>query len=349
MLEPRGAGSGGRAHLARAAPGSASLVGRHRAAARARFVGERRGRLIRRAPGLDHRGDVGGRLLGRRSRPHSLACAVCLCGARRSLGIANVGRSISGGRRRRRNLGYRAYRYPCHARAVGIGVVRRGLLRRRLARAGGSVTRCRCALIYRRRDIFGARWIVCGRLLRTHGQQRERIDVAVWIRRDSDPKVNVRRSAVVGRGRDRSDRFSFTHESVLRNSDRAQSDERDRIAVARADGDRAPVPGNGAGEGDSTGRRRARARAGVGGNIDAAVLTAGIGIVAEGESANHLTVSRPGPARRGSGQNHRGQCSHKREYDRASHLEPPFVVSFVYGSSVARRRRVVNSGYSERP
>ena|GEM_PF-3487540 len=214
MLEPRGAGSGGRANLARAAPGSASLAGRRRAVVRARFVGERRGRLIRRAPGLDHRGDVGGRLrrrerctrgqlLGRRSRSHFLACAVCLCGARRSLGIANVGRSISGGRGRRRNLGYRAYRYPCHARAVGIGVVRRGLLRRRLARAGGSVTRCRCALIHRRRDIFGARrgrlrrrlaraggsvtrcrcalihrgrgrfvarWIVCGRLLRTHGQ-----------------------------------------------------------------------------------------------------------------------------------------------------------------------------------
>ncbi|MGA9763027.1 MAG: hypothetical protein WBQ14_11470 [Gaiellaceae bacterium] len=91
--------------------------------------------------------------------------------------------------------------------------------------------------------------------------------------------MNVRGRNVVGRGRDRADGFSFAHDRVLCNPDRAQPDQRDGIAVGAADGDRAPVPGHGAGEGDRSGRGRAHARAGLAGDIDPAVLAAGIGVV----------------------------------------------------------------------
>ena len=162
--------------------------------------------------------------------------------------------------------------------------------------------------------------------------------------------MDVRGSAIVRRRRDRADRLGLAHNSVLGNSDRAQPDERDGVAIRGSDRDRAPVPGYGTGERDRAGRGRAHVRAGIGGDIDAAVLPAGVGIVAEREGADHLAVGRPSPARRGSGQDHRNQCRREREHDRTSHLEPPYIVARIDNEgSVARRDTVVKSDYSERP
>jgi hypothetical protein len=192
--------------------------------------------------------------------------------------------------------------------------------------------------------------IARSRFLRTHRQERKRVEVAVWIRSDPDSEMDIRGSRFVRRRRDRADRLPLAHKSILRNSDRAQPDQCDRVAVVGSDRDGASVTGHRAGKRDGAGTRRPHARAGVSGDIDAAVLPAGVGIVTKRESSYHLTVSRPGPARRGSGQDHRNQRSRKRKHDRASHPEPPFyVVSLVNGGSVAARCAVVNSGYSERP
>jgi hypothetical protein len=247
LLEPRCARGGDRARLARAGP-SVSLVDRcHTAARRPRFAGARTEMLACRALGFDRLDGVADRLgLHRRSALGQLL-------ARRDCRVRAA----------------RAFRLPTAHRR-----------HRRLARALGFVARCRYGLSRVGRGGLLADWIACSRLFHAHGQQRQRIDIALRIRRDPDAQVNVRGRGVIGRGSDRSDRLSFVYDGVFRNSDRAQSDQCDRIAVGAADGDRAPVSGHGAGEGDCSGRGRTHARAGVAGDIDPAVLPAGIGVVA---------------------------------------------------------------------
>lgn len=247
LLESRCARGGDRARLARAGP-SVSLVDHcHTADRRRRFTGARTEMLACRAPGVDRPGRVADRL------------GLHRCSA--------LGQLLA--RRDCRIRAARAFRLPTANRR-----------RRRLARALGFVARCRDGLSHLGRGGLLAYWIACGRLFHTRGQQREWIDVALRIRRDPDAQVNVRGRSVIGRGSDRSDRLSFVYDGVFRNSDRAQSDQCDRIAVGAADGDRAPVSGHGAGEGDCPGRGHTHARAGVAGDIDPAVLPAGIGVVA---------------------------------------------------------------------
>jgi hypothetical protein len=233
--------------------------------------------------------------------------------ARRNSSFLHAAWLISGRRRRGCDLGSRTDR---------------GRLRRRLARALSFLARCRHALLLGDRHRLFAGLIAYGRLLSSNRQERERIDVAVRIGSDPDSEVDVRRSTVVRRSRNGADSVPLAYESVLGNADRAQSDKRDRIAVFAADRDGAPASGHRAGERDRAGHGRTHARTGVTGDIDAAVLSAGIGIVAQRKGAEHLTVERPSPARRRSGQDHRRQCSREREHKRASHLEPPICCQF---------------------
>ena len=111
---------------------------------------------------------------------------------------------------------YRCLRRRGYRGVAGrIWLSRSYVLCRRLVRALRPVAHCRRALTCCGRRFSGSDLIAGGRLLYTHGQQRERIDIAIRVGGDPDPEVDVRGSAVVRRGRDRADRLSFAHDSVL--------------------------------------------------------------------------------------------------------------------------------------
>jgi hypothetical protein len=65
-------------------------------------------------------------------------------------------------------------------------------------------------------------------------------------------------------------------------------EQRDRIAVERLDRHRLAPVGHGSGEDHGSRGGRHHVRAAVAGHVDAAVLTAGIGIVPENEGPEHL-------------------------------------------------------------
>ena len=274
------------------------------------------------------RGCVPGRLHGCRLRLRAAASdgAVCVPIARGRSVAARGARLVFRRRNGRHDLDRCSNGDSNFARDIDAGATSCGRLRRRLVRALRPIARCRGTLGCGDRRFSIGDLIVGYRLLRTPGQKREWIDIAVRVGGDSDPEVDARGSAIVRRRRDRANRLPLAHDSVFSDRDRAQPDERNGVAVRGSDRDRTPVPGHGAGERDRTGRGRAHVRARISGDIDAAVLPAGVGIVAEREGADHLTVGRPNPASRGSGQDHRNQCRREREHDRASHLEPPFFL-----------------------
>ncbi len=110
------------------------------------------------------------------------------------------------------------------------------------------IRRCGDVLIRRDRIRLVAGLIACRRFLRTRGQKRERVEVAVWIGSDPDSEMNVRRSRFVRRRRDRADRLALVHKSVLHNSDRAQPDQRDRVTVFGSDRNGASVTRHRAGK-----------------------------------------------------------------------------------------------------
>ena len=70
--------------------------------------------------------------------------------------------------------------------------------------------------------------------------------------------------------------------------------QRDLVTI-RVDRDGEPVRGNLAGERDLTGGRRRDLAGAVEGDVDTAMLSARVGVVAERELAEDVTVRRPGP------------------------------------------------------
>ena len=191
--------------------------------------------------------------------------------------------------------------------------------------------------------------VVRNRRLLAHGQKRLGIDVAVRVGGDANAEVYVCGRAVGRRRRDRSHLLSLAHRGALRDRDRAQPDQRDRVAVGRLNRDRGPVVRHLARERDRARRWCEHVRAGFSGHIDAPVLAAGVGIVAEREGADDLSARRPAPAQRRSGQDQCNQSRHKGEQGRTSHPRPLSVVRSENRASIAGRQTVVNTGYSERP
>jgi hypothetical protein len=115
-------------------------------------------------------------------------------------------------------------------------------------------------------------------------EQRERVDVTVRVRRDPDAEVDVRlRVLRIARGPDQADRRPFLQRSLRLDRDRAQVDEGDGIAARGPHGDGAAAARDGAGEADDATDRRAHLRARRAGDVDAAVLSPGVGVVSEHE------------------------------------------------------------------
>ena len=131
-------------------------------------------------------------------------------------------------------------------------------------------------------------------------QEREWIDVALWITRRANAEVDERLGTVDITARaDRSHDGSLANERAASHADRTEVDERRGVAEGRLDRDRLAAARDRAGERDDSLRRgqhhRARGRA----DVDAAVLPGGVWMsTVERERPQHRSVDRPGPGAR---------------------------------------------------
>jgi hypothetical protein len=181
----------------------------------------------------------------------------------------------------------------------------------------------------------------------TRRKDRERVDVTVRIRGHPDAEMNRSRRAVAGSVFHGADGLSLAYLGVLPDLDRAEPDQRNGVSVGRLDSYSATVVGHRACEGNGAGGGSEDIRVGLCGDVDAAVLPAGIRIVAERERPDDLAIDRPHPAQRRSREDQRGDSRHDHEHERTSH---PGLLSVVFsenGASIARREPVVNSGYRD--
>jgi hypothetical protein len=128
------------------------------------------------------------------------------------------------------------------------------------------------------------------------GQERERVDVALFLGGASDPQVHVRLAGHrVGTLTDRADARSLGDLVSSIHGDRGELQQGHGVAVARSDRQRTTASGNGPGERHDPRSRRAHRFAERAADVDAAVLSARIRIRAEDERAEHGPVERPGP------------------------------------------------------
>ena len=94
---------------------------------------------------------------------------------------------------------------------------------------------------------------------------------------------------------DASDDGSLGDVSARRNADRAEMNKGHGVAVASSDRQGAAAAGNRPGEVDDAGRRGHHRRASRRTEIDTAMLSGGVRIVAVGKSTEHRPVHGPGP------------------------------------------------------
>jgi hypothetical protein len=130
----------------------------------------------------------------------------------------------------------------------------------------------------------------------------------VFVGRDPDPEVDVRRLRdAVAALPDRAENVSFVDLRALPDGSSPELQQGDRVPVAGANRHGAAAVRHAADERDRAGSRRADADADVGGDVDAAVLPAGVRIVAERERAQHRAVDRPAPGERAGSEHQREQ------------------------------------------
>ncbi len=131
---------------------------------------------------------------------------------------------------------------------------------------------------------------------RAHRKEGLGVDVALLVGRDADAQVDVRLGpggltarAHGGDGRPLRDRVA------LANPNRAEMLQRHGVAVGRPDRERLAAFRHGACEGHRSGRRREHVGSEIAGDVDAAMLTARIGIASEDERAEDPPTDRPCP------------------------------------------------------
>ena len=186
--------------------------------------------------------------------------------------------------------------------------------RRRLRHRHGGRNGCRRGRRRRRGNGCGSRR---GGGRRPGRQQGLRIEVAVLVGRPPDAEVDVGPVDLgCPAGADRADDRALGDLVSLRHLDRAEVEQRHGEAVGRLDRDGAAVRRQRPGEGDRAARRRGHGRAGVAGDVDAAVLPAGVGVVADGERPQDGAATGPGPCRRRRREQERGR---RRREESASH------------------------------
>jgi hypothetical protein len=140
----------------------------------------------------------------------------------------------------------------------------------------------------------------------------------------------------------RADRRPLGHDVALRDADRAEVDEGDRIAVGGLDRDAPTVGRQRAGERHRAAGGRAHGRALRSGDVEAAMLTGGVGVAAEDERPEHVAVRRPRPRHGRATEDERREAG-CREYEKTMHEAPPSFSARATrrskGSAVVGRRQ----------
>jgi hypothetical protein len=153
----------------------------------------------------------------------------------------------------------------------------------------GSLRRLR--LVDRRRRLNGSRNGRLGRggrgrlhpLLRQEG---ERVDVAVRVRAYADAEMDVRLVVLgVAARADRPEGRALRDGGLRSDLERAEVEERDRVAVGGLHRHGSTSAGDRAGEGDDSGGRCAHGGTCRPGDVGAAVLSGGVGVVSEDEGS----------------------------------------------------------------
>jgi hypothetical protein len=114
-------------------------------------------------------------------------------------------------------------------------------------------------------------------------------------------------------------RLALIHMGIPLYRNRAQMDERDRVAVVCADRQREAARRHRAGERHRTGAWGEHGLAGLSADVDAAMLAAQVRVVPERERTENGTRSRPCPRPRRRGkqeqeQEHEAECSQSRQH-----------------------------------
>ena len=138
------------------------------------------------------------------------------------------------------------------------------------------------------------------RLRLAHGsrrQQRQRVEVAVRICRQSNAEVDVRLTPLRLAARaDRGHDLAFLDRGSRRHADRAEVHERDRVAVGRADRQAKALVWKLPGEGDDAACGRAKVGTGRASDVHAAMLAAGIRVALGREWPQNRPFDGPGPS-----------------------------------------------------
>jgi hypothetical protein len=134
----------------------------------------------------------------------------------------------------------------------------------------------------------------------TGRQQRQRVDVALWIVGAPDAEVDVRHVDLrLARRTDRPNRLALGDAVAGAHRDRPEMKQRHRVPVRRPDRQRAAVHREPTGERDSAIRRRTHGGACLCADVDPGVAVLAVLLPAEVEAAKHGTVGGPGPGRGG--------------------------------------------------
>jgi hypothetical protein len=157
-------------------------------------------------------------------------------------------------------------------------------------------------------------------------QERERVEVALWVGGATDTEVEVGLGELdIARRPNRPHGVSLDELRTLGDADRSKVRQRDRVPVCGADRDALAGARNGSGKGDRPGRRRDNRRSPRRANVDAAMLAGSVGVCrVEDIRLQDRSLGRPGP-----GTCHR--CEMKRGDDRrqecSAHVLPLEIVS----------------------
>jgi hypothetical protein len=202
-----------------------------------------------------------------------------------------------------------------------------GRLLRRLASEGGLSSigcwrgrdlierRCRNRDWIRgsRRGYIGSR----DRFRSSRRQERQRVDVALRVGGHTDAELDIRLGELDLAARpDRADRVTLRDRGVAAHADRAEVQERDRVAVLCLDRHSLATTRNRAREADRASCRRRHRGPRVSCDVDAAVLPRRVRVAPEREPAQDGTAGRPGPGRgRGNEEERRESAEHEDAHD----------------------------------
>jgi hypothetical protein len=113
------------------------------------------------------------------------------------------------------------------------------------------------------------------------------------------------------------DRLALLDDVATSHEQRAEMRERRLVTAGRNDRDRRAVRRDLAGERHLSRRRRANDRRAIQGDVDAAVLSARVWVVADRVSAQHRTVGGPGPRERVGGRHEQPAECRERDDDQS--------------------------------